>query len=127
MGDSVSENFQGSMTDSTADILPRYEEAVIPLKKFTEYCLNYDKAYDKALTFELALGYTIEHASLLIENIRGHLSGFPAKRKGNRGRGELYEVVMVLEGLNGKTANVLTAWIDDAATGEMRLVTAHVD
>lgn len=38
-----------------------------------------------------------------------------------------YQVIMEIEGLNGKTAKVLTAWIDDKITGEMRLTTVHID
>jgi hypothetical protein len=34
---------------------------------------------------------------------------------------------MILKGENGKTAKVLTGWIDDVSTGEMRLVTVHID
>lgn len=38
-----------------------------------------------------------------------------------------YEVIMDITGQNGKTAKVLTAWIDDKSNGEMRLITVHVD
>ena len=38
-----------------------------------------------------------------------------------------YEVIMTLKGVNGKTANVLTAWIDDAEADEMRLISAYID
>ena len=47
--------------------------------------------------------------------------------KGDKGWGILYEVIMDIHGANGKTAKVLTAWIDDKKTGEMRLTTVHVD
>ena len=38
------------------NILPRYNEAVIPLEKFTEYCLNSEENQDKATAFNEALG-----------------------------------------------------------------------
>ncbi len=63
----------------------------------------------------------------LIDNIKANVGKYQAKPKGNRGYGELYEVTMVLVGHNGKSAMVLTGWLDDAKTGEIRLVTAHVD
>ena len=47
--------------------------------------------------------------------------------KGDRGYGMTYEVIMDITGPNGKTAKVLTAWIDDRSKGEMRLTTVHVD
>jgi len=42
--------------------------------------------------------------------------------KGDKGFGMTYEVSMNLTGLNGKTA-----WVDDMAKKEMRLVTVFVD
>ncbi len=107
--------------------LPRYEEAVVPREKFTQYALNPDKDPDKAKVFKRALGFTADDADELIRKINRNLANYPAIPKGNRGWGETYEVVMDIEGKNGKTAKVLTAWIDDQENGEMRLTTAHVD
>ncbi len=109
------------------NVLPRYDEAIIPLEKFTEYALSESADKDKAIAFELALGYNINNADKLIANIKRNLDRFPAKAKGNKGFGQLYEVVMVLVGENGKTAKVLTGWIDDESAGEIRLITAHID
>ena len=109
------------------NILPRHEEAVIPIRKFTEYALNYEADSNKATAFESALGYTKDNADSLIANIRQKLPNFTATPKGDRGYGETYEVIMELTGVNGKTAKVLTAWIDDRNTGQMRLVSAYVD
>ena len=55
------------------NLLPRHEEAVIPLRKFTHYCLDPNRDPNKADAFDLALGYTKDTAAYLIENIR-HLS-----------------------------------------------------
>jgi hypothetical protein len=78
------------------------------------------------LAFELALGYKAENANELIAEIRKGLLIFPAKMKGNKGYGQLYEVLMRISGLNGKTAEVATAWIDDVSNGELRLISAYV-
>lgn len=114
---------------SASDImkLPKYEKSVIPRNKFTEYALNPAKDPDKAKAFKLALGYTIENADHLIEQIRSNLPLYKAVEKGDRGYGMTYEVIMDITGPNGKTAKVLTAWIDDQSKGEMRLTTIHVD
>ena len=48
-------------------------------------------------------------------------------QKGDVGFGMRYEVIMNLTGPNGRSANVLTGWIDDNNNGEMRLTTAHID
>ena len=107
--------------------LPRYQDAVIPKEKFTLYALNPDKDPDKARAFKTALGYTMDNTEGLIKQIREKLSDYSAVEKGNRGWGMTYEVVMDITGLNGKTAKVLTAWVDDKNKGEMRLTTVHVD
>ena len=109
------------------NILPRYNKAIIPLEKFTNYALNPKKQPQKALAFELSLGYNLDNVDKLIENIKSSLNRFPSKTKGNKGFGELYEVGLVLTGENGKKARVLTGWIDDTASGEMRLTSVYVD
>ncbi len=107
--------------------LPRYEDSVIPKAKFTEYALNPAKDPNKAKAFDLALGYTTKNADHLIDQIREKLPLYEAVEKGDRGYGMTYEVIMDITGPNGKTAKVLTAWIDDRNNGEMRLTTIHVD
>ena len=115
--------------DEKGDIirLPRYQEAVIPKSKFTQYALNPDKDPDKARAFKRALGYVLDNADDLIGQINAKLPEYEAVPKGNRGWGMTYEVVMDITGPNGKTAKVLTSWIDDKNNGEMRLTTVHVD
>lgn len=107
--------------------LPRYEKAVIPDAKFSSYALNPKKAPDKARAFQLALGYNLSNYQTLIENIRDHLSEAEATAKGDNGFGMRYEVKMNLTGPNGQNANVLTAWIDDEETGEIRLTSVYID
>jgi len=104
--------------------LPRYEKAVIPREKFTEYALDHEKPNNKARMFQSALGYNLNNADELINNIYTNLPNFPADVIGDDGHGMRYNVFMDLTGPNGKTATVLTAWIDDKTNGEMRLTTA---
>lgn len=114
---------------SKSDImkLPRYENAVIPKAKFTQYALNPDKDPDKAKAFEKALGYTMDNADELIRQIYDKISEYDAREKPDNGWGKRYEVIMDITGPNGKTAKVLTAWIDNKNTGEMRLASVYVD
>lgn len=107
--------------------LPRYEEAVIPKTKFTQYALNPDKDINKARAFEQALGYTMENVDDLIQQIYDKLPEYEAKEKPDNGWGKRYEVKMELTGPNRKTAKIITAWIDDKNTGEMRLTSVYVD
>lgn len=108
-------------------LLPKRDVAVIPQEKFTEYALNPQKSPDKAVAFREALGYDVSTVDSLIAEIRAGLNRFPAIDKGDKGYGMLREVRMEVTGLNGRTAKVITAWIDDKETGEMRLVSAYVD
>jgi len=107
--------------------LPRAKEAVIPIEKFTKYALNPAADNDKTVAFDRALGYNLHNAHCLVENIRANLTNFPAIDKEDTIFGKRYEVSMNLVGENGRSAKVLTAWIDDIDNGEMRLVTAYVD
>ena len=109
-------------------MLPKSKDVVIPIEKFTMYALNRDRQEDKAVAFELALGYTLATANELVDNIRENLPRFPAISKGNlKGYGDVYEVELHLVGKNGKIAKVLTGWIDDAETGQMRLTSAYIN
>jgi hypothetical protein len=108
-------------------ILPNAENVVIPKKKFSEYALNSEAEPDKAIAFDLALGYTIDDVDKLIENIRKNVAQYDATYKGYNGYGETYQVIMKLTGENGKIAKVLTGWIVDDETHETRLTTAHID
>lgn len=124
------ENLNKSVAKSSLDDimeLPKYEEAILPEAKFLQYALNPEKDKNKAKAFKQALGYDLSNYKDLIQNIRQHLPEYEAIPKGDHGWGMTYEVIMELEGPNGKRAKVLTAWIDDKQSGKMRLVTLHVD
>lgn len=92
--------------------------------KLLGYALNYSVAPDKARAFEDALGYTVENASLLKQNIMSYIDEDRFVEKGDNGYGMRYEFIMELTGQNGKKANVLTAWIQDGE--KKRLVSAYV-
>jgi len=108
-------------------ILPNYNKIKIPIEKLTEYALNIKKCRDKATVFQSALGYNKTNAQLLIDNILTNVKNFEAIPKSDDGYGMRYEVIMTLRGVNGKTANVLTAWIDDKRKNEMRLISLYID
>jgi hypothetical protein len=109
------------------NLLPNYERAVIPIEKLTGRSLNPKTDKNKAEAFKLALGYTLEHAELLKRQILENLPFYKAVPKSDKGFGMRYEVIMNLTGINGKTARVLTAWIDDKEINEMRLTAVYVD
>ena len=89
-------------------VLPKADEAIIPVEKFLNYVLDPINSRGKSISFREALGYTKENADLLIMNIRQNLKNFPAEKKGDRGYGEMYAVLMELVGVNNRLAHVLT-------------------
>jgi SPP1 gp7 family putative phage head morphogenesis protein len=98
--------------------------AKMPEAKFTGYALNPEKDPDKAKAFKEALGYDLSNYAELMQNINDHIDESKFVEKGDNGHGMLYEYIMALEGPNGKTANVLTAWIQDG--DEKRLTSVYV-
>ena len=98
--------------------------AKMPVEKFTKYALDPVKSPDKARAFQEALGYNVHNYAELMDQIRKNINEDHFVPKGDRGHGMRYEYVMRITGPNGKTANVLTAWIEDG--DEKRLVTVFV-
>lgn len=107
-------------------LLPNYQEAIIPQEKFTKYALNPLGDRNKAEAFEKALGYNLDNADKLIENIKNNISNFNVKEKEDTGYGKRYEIIMTLLGENNKYANVKTSWIIDKDTKQTRLTSAYV-
>ena len=103
--------------------------AKIPDEKLTEYALNFEHptGKEKAKAFKEALGYTKESYTDLKTKI---LDSFDEKElvyKREDQYGKRYEQIMQITGPNGKTANVLTAWIKDNDNAEPRLTSIYVD
>jgi len=107
-------------------ILPRADEAEIALSKLTEYALEPIKSRGKSVAFRDVLGYTKKNADRLIDNIRRNLKNFPAEEKGDKGYGKIYTVQMELQGETGKSANVITVWLDDKYIDKMRLISVYI-
>ncbi len=107
-------------------LLPNADKAVIPIEKFLDYALNEEREPNKAKAFKEALGYDSATAYALIENIRENITHFSARKKSDNGYGTRYEVNMKLIGINGKAANVTTAWIVDRGRDNTRLTSAYV-
>ena len=81
---------------------------------------------NKAAAFKQALGYTASNCTGLIDQIRQQSDIDKCTNKGNNGFGDLYEQVMEITGINGKTANVCTGWIMELGSTRLRLTSAYV-
>ena len=96
----------------------------LPKEKLTKYSLDPIKCPDKAEAFRKALGYDLNNYEDLMLNIKENIDTSKFVEKGDLGHGMRYEHIMKLKGPNGKSANVLTAWIRD---GEgLRLTSVYI-
>lgn len=102
----------------------RSGKILLPDVKLSGYALNPSVAPDKARAFKAALGYTMANADLLKQNIVDHIDEDRFVEKGDSGYGMRYEFIVELTGVNGKKANVLTAWIQEDE--KKRLVSVYV-
>ena len=102
-------------------------EAHIPIAKLTQYALNPEKSPDKAKAFEEALGYNLGNAQKLIENILDNVNKYMIVKRPTTIHGEPFQIAMDLKGENSKTANVITGWIIDSKTCEIRLTSIYVN
>ena len=115
--------------------LPNYENADIPREKLEGYALNpmhraarQSGSHGKhhAFVFKSVLDFDQSNWELLEQQIREGLPYHEAILKKDFEYGKLFEVVMSITGPNGRTADVLTAWIIRTGTGYPFLVTTYV-
>lgn len=111
-------------TNSSSDRITKIKRVNMAEEKFTQYALNPNKAPDKAHAFEVALGYTLDDYKDLMANISSNSRKL--EEKGDDGYGMRYQQVMNLNGPNGKTANVCTAWIQEKNGTSVKLTSAYV-
>lgn len=101
----------------------------IPEAKIFRYALNeqHPSGKYKAFVFESVLGFNSSNGDKLIEKIKAAVLQNVDRltEKGRTPDGSLrYELILEIEGENGRVAKVLTAWQKIGST--LRLVTIHV-
>ncbi|HVF92310.1 MAG TPA: hypothetical protein VNH22_19750 [Blastocatellia bacterium] len=108
--------------------LPNYQNAIIPREKLEGYVLNSSHAVgkNKAIVFESALGLNQSDWEMLSRAILDELAYHEAVLGRNDAHGQRYNVTLPMNGPNGKTAHVLTAWIIKPGTNYPSFVTAMV-
>lgn len=122
-----------SMTEASRNIhplaLPNYERAKIPRGKLEGYALNPAHEPDgkhKARVFKSTLGFDQSTWELLKQRILDELPYHEAKMTHASQYGEAYMVDLPIEGVNGNTFKVRTAWIFRSGTNFPSLTTALV-
>ena len=76
--------------------------------------------------FKEALGYTRENSDELQSKILELFREDKLVLKKENEHGKQYEQLMRITGPNGKTANVMTAWIKENKSAEPRVVSLYV-
>lgn len=109
--------------------LAKADEAVFEIEKLTLYALNpeHEDGRHKAIVFASALGFELQHAqelrALILEAVK--TAAVTNVRVGVHGLQP--EVLVQIQGRNGKTKYVVTAWELAGREQIPRLITLYVD
>ncbi len=117
------------LAQDASELLPNCESAVIPDEKLTGYALNMDHPVgrNKAIAFQKVLGYNIDNRSVLLSQVRAGLKKYRYIEKESTQYGRPFEVSMLVRGINGRYAPIVTAWQIDNRSDMPRLVSIYVD
>lgn len=101
----------------------------IDSKKLTEYALNLDnpKGKNKAIMFQLHLGYNQDNYQVLLQQITDQALESNAVYQSTDYHGKRYQVDLEITGmLTGQREIVRTGWIIENDSDTARLVTLYV-
>ena len=109
--------------------LPDADRAVIPVEKLRSYALDPTHRYGrhKARVFAAVLGIGQDDWAYLRDAILEALSTAYVSAVRESLDGLIYEVRVDVDGLNGRSAEVLTAWETRFPGDAPRLVTAYIN
>jgi uncharacterized protein DUF6883 len=108
--------------------LPRAREAVIPTDKLAGYALDpeHPRGRHKARVFAAALGIRQSDWRYLHDQLLEAVADAEVRGTRITPHGVLYDVVVLIDGLNGATQRVATIWLV-AGDRPPRLVSTWVD
>lgn len=108
--------------------LPNAQQARIPTDKLVRYALDpgHERGRHKARVFASALGITAADWRYLHDAILAALPEATVRSTRITPFGVTYEVVVMVDGLNGATLPVVTTWIIEG-DGPPRLASTWVD
>jgi len=114
------------MTDPVR--LPGARDATIPTAKLVSYALSatHQRGRHKARVFASALGITASDWRYLHDQILAALPDGEVRSTHVTPFGIAYEVIVMIDGLNGRTVQVVTTWIV-ASGAAPRLTSTWVD
>lgn len=116
------------LAQSAEELLPNYEQAVIPSSKLSGYALdmNHPRGRAKAIAFRDVLGYTADNEDDFIAALRQGLKLWKASPRSPTKYGQPFEVRMLITGPNGNRATVKTGWQIDEGKEFPRLISAYI-
>jgi hypothetical protein len=108
--------------------LPRVRDATIPTAKLVGYALSatHERGRHKGRVFASALAITASDWRYLHDQILESLPGGEVRSTRITPFGTAYEVIVMIDGLNGRTLPVVTTWMV-ASTAAPRLTSTWVD
>jgi hypothetical protein len=108
--------------------LPRAREATIPTAKLVSYALDpsHERGRHKAWVFASALGIATSDWRYLHDQILTKLPEGEVRSTHITPFGIAYEVILMIDGLNGRTAPLVTTWMV-ATNAVPRLTSTWVD
>lgn len=109
--------------------LPNANAAIVAVEKLRDYALDPDhpRGRHKARVFSSALGIEQSDWSYLRAQILDRLQDAAVTSVRETAHGFLYEVPVEVEGLNGASVEVLTAWLRPGRDAPPQLVSAYVN
>jgi hypothetical protein len=101
-------------------------DAIIAMRKMTEYLLRWRPEDDKSAYLAQA-GYTMATADSLVTDIREQLLPLEAELVEETEYGPKYLIHGALTGPNGRALGVVSIWMTEDTTGETKFVTLYTD
>jgi hypothetical protein len=92
------------------NLLPNFQNAVIPVERLEDYVLNSEHPKG-ARVFRERLNIERRHAGVLAELIRAGLPKAPAERRDTNEYGDVWTTWHAINGLNAQSAIVTVAWM----------------
>lgn len=107
--------------------LPNADNVVLPEPKFTKYLFGgkHPEGLAKGQAISSRLGYNIDNWQEFRNAIKACTDKYPATAKEQTQHGMRYEQKIILQGLNGKPANIVVGWIH-RLSGEVSMTSAYI-
>jgi hypothetical protein len=118
-----------AMITSRMAPLPNAHRAIIGPEKLRDYVLSpdHDHGKHKARVFQSALGIDRDSWEYLREQIATRVVATEVTEIRAGRYGMRYSVPMLIDGINGRTHEVMTGWIIEQEGAPPRLATAYVN